>query len=157
MQPWLRRTFVGIFGASALMGGVAACSSHTHGYHGWHAANDEDHAKYKARLVEKAASKLELDAAQKARLAVLLDRLDEQRAALRGAADPRKEVLSLIDDGTFDRWHAQDLVNARIQAVRDKSPQVIAAMGEFYDSLRPEQQARVREFVQRAGRWRHHG
>jgi periplasmic protein CpxP/Spy len=153
MKPWLKRTFVGLFGASAMFGGMAACSHHSYGHHGWHSAGDEDVAKFKTRLVEKATSKLDLDTAQQGRLSVLIDRLHEQRLALRGATDPRQEVQSLIKDGTFDRWHAQDMVNARLNAVREKSPQVITAMGEFYDSLRPEQQARVREFLQRANKW----
>ena len=33
--------------------------------------------------------------------------------------------------------------------MRDKSPQVVAAMGDFYDSLKGEQQKTVREFLQR--------
>jgi protein CpxP len=155
MKPWLKRTVVGLFGASALLGGVAACSNIPHGHHGWHASGDEDIAKFKARAVDKLADRLALDAAQKARLAALMDRVHEQRVALRGATDPRQDLLSLVKDGTFDRWHAQDLVNTKLQAVRDKGPQVIAAMAEFYDGLKPEQQQKVRDYLQRAGhrRW----
>jgi periplasmic protein CpxP/Spy len=156
MKPWLKRTVVGLFGASALLGGVAACSNTQHGHHGWHTSgSDEDIAKFKARAVEKLADRLALDAAQKAKLAALIDRVQEQRLALRGTTDPRQDLQSLVKDGTFDRWHAQDLVNAKLQAVRDKSPQVIAALADFYDALKPEQQQKVREYLQRAGhhRW----
>lgn len=154
MKPWLKRTFVGLFGASALLGGVTACSNASHGHGGWHAMGEEDIAKYKSRAVEKVADKLALDAAQKAKLGVLFDRLQEQRAALRGMNDPRRDLQSLVKDGTFDRWHAQDLVNGKLNAVREKSPQVIAALAEFYDGLKPEQQQKVREFLQRgARRW----
>jgi len=158
MKPWLKRTFVGIFGASALVGGMAACSHDHYRHGGWQSMNDEDVAKFKSRAADKIAGKLDLDADQKAKLALLMDRLQEQRAALRGSGDPRRDVEALIKDGTFDRWHAQDLVNAKLTAVRDKSPQVIAAMADFYDTLRPEQQAKVREFLQRAGHhWGDHG
>lgn len=155
MKPWLKRTVVGLFGASALLGGVTACSNAPHSHHGWQASGGEDVAKFKARAVEKLADRLALDAAQKARLTVLIDRVQEQHLALRGATDPRQDLQSLVKDGTFDRWHAQDLVNAKLQAVRDKSPQVIAALAEFYDGLNAEQQQKVRDFLQRAGhrRW----
>jgi Spy/CpxP family protein refolding chaperone len=152
MKPWLKRTFVGLFGASALLGGVTAWSQASHAHRGWHAMSDDDVARFKARAVERLGDKLELDAAQKAKLGVLFDRLHEQRLALRGATDPRADIQALIKDGTFDRWHAQDLVDTKLGAVRDKGPQVIAAMADFFDSLRPEQQQRVREFVQRGGR-----
>jgi periplasmic protein CpxP/Spy len=155
-QAWLRRSVIGVFGASALLGGVAACSHHTQGHAGWRATSDEDVARFRSRAVERVAAKLELDANQKAKLGVLVDRLHEQRLALRGATDPHKELASLIADNTFDRWHAQDLINAKLAAVRDKSPQVVAAMAEFYDSLKPAQQKTVRDFVQQGPGWRWH-
>ena len=155
MQPWLKRTAVGIVGASALFSGMTACTHHQDSHAGWRSASDEDVARFKSRAVERVAAKLELDAAQKAKLGVLVDRLQEQRAALRGATDPRKELASLVSDSTFDRWHAQDLINAKLAAVRDKSPQVVAAMADFYDSLKPAQQKTVREFVQRGSGWWH--
>ena len=156
MRPWLKRTFIGVFGASALLGGMTACS-HQSGHHaGWRSATDEDVSKFKSRAVERISAKLELDAAQKAKLGVLVDRLQEQRAALRGATDPHKDLAALVADTTFDRWHAQDLINAKLAAVRDKSPLVVAAMGDFYDSLRPEQQKTVREFMQHGPGWGWH-
>ena len=153
MKPWLKRTVVGLFGASALLGGVAACSNTQYGHHGWHTSGGgEDIAKFKARAVEKLADRLALDAAQKTKLAALIDRVQEQHLALRGATVPRHDLQSLVKDGTFDRWHAQDLVNGKLNAVREKSPQVIAALADFYDGLKPEQQQKVREFLQRGTR-----
>ena len=159
MKPWLKRTFLGIFGATALVGGVTAWSQGWHGHRGWHAMSDEDVSRFKARAVDRVAERLELSVDQKARLGVLVDRLHEQRAALHGTTDPRADIASLIKDNIFDRWHAQDLLNAKLEAVRAKSPQVIAALGDFYDSLTPAQQQKVREHLQRAGdhRWGHGG
>jgi protein CpxP len=34
---------------------------------------------------------------------------------------------------------------------------VIAAAADFFDNLRPEQQQKVREFMDRRGRWSRHG
>jgi len=55
----------------------------------------------------------------------------------------------VVQDDTFDRWHAQDLLHARVQALREHGPQVIAAMAELYDQLDPSQQAQVREWLAR--------
>ena len=40
--------------------------------------------------------------------------------------------------------------------MQQKSPELINAFGDFYDSLRPEQQAKLREALERGGR-RHRG
>jgi len=156
MKPWLKRTFVGLFGASALLGGGWAARSYAHDGHGrWQAMGEEDMAKHKARMIEMVSDRLDLSVDQKTRLGVLLDRVHEQRAALHAGTDMRADLQSLVKDNVFDRWHAQDLLNAKLAAVRDGGPQVIAALADFYDSLTPVQQQKVRELVQRGGHHRH--
>lgn len=152
MKPWLKRILVGMFGATVLFGGLAACSHRHHGYgHGWQAMSEEDAAKMKTRIVDKVGSRLELDDAQKAKLGVLADKLREQRNALVAGGDPRAEFAAVIAGPTFDRTKAKTLVDAKTGAINTKSPEVIAAMADFYDSLKPEQQAKVREFMSRRG------
>jgi Spy/CpxP family protein refolding chaperone len=148
MKRWIKRTLIGLLGASALFGGFAAWA---HSRHGWHAMNEQDVVALQARMVDKVAGKLDLDANQKARLAVLGDRLREQRAALIGAAgtDPRTEMQSLIAGPTFDRAKASLMVETKVSAVNAKSPGVITALADFYDSLRPDQQLKVRELTSR--------
>ena len=158
MKTWIKRTLLGVFGASILFGGMAACSHRgTHGAYGWHAMTDEDAAKMKARMIEKAGSRLDLDDAQKAKLGVLADTLRTQRNALVGSTtDPRTELQSLVAGPTFDRAKAKSLIDAKTGAITTQSPEVIAAMADFYDSLKPEQQAKVREFMASRGRgWGH--
>lgn len=155
MKPWIKRALIGIFGASVLFGGLAACSHRHHYAHGWQAMSEEDAAKMKAKIVERVGSRLDLDEAQKAKLGVLADKLREQRNALVGnSTDPRAEVASLVAGASFDRAKANSLVEAKTGAITSKSPEVIAAMADFYDSLKPEQQAKVREFMAKRG---HHG
>jgi periplasmic protein CpxP/Spy len=161
MKTWIKRTLVGaasVIGLAALFGALSGCGHHSGRHHhasGWSAMSDEDAAKLKARFVERAGSKLDLDEAQKAKLAVLADRLREQHTALvagGGAdprADPRAEWRSLFAGATFDRSKAEALVSSKTGAVQAKSPAVITALGDFYDSLKPEQQAKVREFMSR--------
>ena len=149
-KRWIKRGLCGLIGAAALFGTFAAFSHHGHHRFGWQAMSEEDAAKMKARVVEKVGAKLELDEAQKAKLGVLADKLREQRKVFVGETkDPRAELQSLIAGPSFDRNKAQVLVQAKTQAVQVGSPEVIAALADFYDSLKPEQQAKVREFMQR--------
>jgi len=157
MKRWLKRTLIGIFGATLLFGGLAAFAHRNHHGHGWQPMSEEDAAKMKERMVDKVGKRLDLDAAQKAKLGVLADRLREQRNALIGTTtDPRAEMQSLVAGTTFDRAKASTLVEAKTSAITTKSPEVIAALADFYDSLKPEQQAKVREFMNRRHGW-HHG
>lgn len=155
MKTWLKRTLIGVFGASVLFGGLAACSHRMHHGYGWHAMSDEDAAKMKTRMIDKVSSRLDLDDAQKAKLGVLADKLRAQRNALVGSTtDPRAELQSLVAGASFDRAKAKSLVEAKTAAVATQSPELIAAIADFYDSLRPEQQAKVRELMAKRG---HHG
>ena len=151
MKRWLKRTLIGVFGASVLFGGLAACSSHRHHQHGygWQGMSEEDAAKMRARMIERVSSRLDLDEAQKAKLGVVADQLRAGRKALHGDTDPRADVQSLVAGNTFDRAKAKALIDAKTSTIQSKSPELIAAFGDFYDSLKPEQQQKVREFMQR--------
>ena len=157
MKTWVKRALIGVVGASVIFGGTAACSHRMHHGHGFAAMSDEDAAKMKARLVKKAGSRLDLDAAQKAKLGVLADTLRAQRNALAGTStNPRAELQALIAGPTFDRAKTKGSVEELTGASSTQSPQVIAAMADFYDSLRAGQQAQAREFLDsRRGRWSH--
>lgn len=158
MKPWIRRTLIGLFGASVALGALTACGHH-YAHHGWN-ASPEEQARWRGKMLDRVAGKLELNEHQKAKLAVAADKIHAQRAALRGAADPRAEMQKLVAGDQFDRARAQALVTEKTAAVSAGSPEVIAALGDFYDSLNPQQQAKVREFMERRrhGWWhRHHG
>jgi periplasmic protein CpxP/Spy len=156
MKTWIKRTLIGVFGASILVGGMAACSHRHHGWGGSH-WSAEDSAKWRERILDRAGKELQLDDAQKQRLGVVVDKLREQRNALVAAnADPRAELQSLVAGERFDKARAQALVDDKTGAIRGKAPETIAALAEFYDSLKPEQQQKVREFMARRGHggWR---
>jgi len=153
MRPWIKRTLYGLFGATIVLGGITACG-HRVGHHGMH-ASAEDQAKFRTKMVDRVSDKLELNADQKAKLGVLADKLQAQRAALQGkAANPRAEVEALVAGDKSDRARAQALVTEKTAAITGKSPEVITAAGDFYDSLTPAQQTKVREFMQSRGGWR---
>ena len=123
MRPWIKRSLIALFGAAVLAGGLSACGHHEHGP-GMAQMSAEDAAKWREKLIERAGKELQLDATQKQQLGVLFDRLREQRNAL---------------------------VDEKTGAVRSKSPEVIAAAGDFYDGLKPEQQAKLRDWLQSRG------
>jgi len=139
-----------------LVGGLAACSSHRH--HGWGGTqvSAEDAAKWRERMLERAGKELQLDEAQKQKLGEVFDRMREQRNALIGSTtNPRAELRALIGGERFDQARAQALVDEKTNVLRTGSPQVIAALAGFYDSLKPEQQQKLREFMDKRGsRWR---
>lgn len=154
MKTWFKRTLIAVAGAGVLLGGVAAYSHHR--YHG--PMTDADIAHLRERFIDKAADKLDLDAAQTARLALLADAVQAQRAALlAGGADPRAELQALVAGPLFDRARALALVEGKTGAVRDKAPAVVAALADFYDSLRPAQQDKLRDMMARGRdhRWGH--
>jgi periplasmic protein CpxP/Spy len=155
MKTWIKRTLFGLFGASILIGGLSACGQRHHGWGGTQ-ISAEDAAQWRERMLERAGKELQLDEAQKQRLGVLFDRLREQRNALVGSTpNPRAELRALVDGERFDKARAQALVDDKTNALRSGSPQTIEAMAAFYDSLKPEQQARLREFMDKRGRgWR---
>lgn len=150
MQRWLKRTLFGVFGASILVGGLAACS---HGRHGGWQTSEVDATQMRERVLERAGKELQLDDAQKQRLAVLAEKIHDERKALMGAdTDPGAEFQALVAGPKFDREHALAMVEAKTGVLRSKTPDVIAAAADFFDSLKPEQQQKVREFINK-----HHG
>ena len=92
MKTWIKRTLIGLFGATILVGGLAACG---HRHHGWGGAqvSAEDAAKWRERLLERAGKELQLDEAQKQKLGVVFDKMREQRNALVGStAEPARRA-----------------------------------------------------------------
>ena len=137
------KTTLAVLGAAILIGGLTACGGHR----GWNSMSTADSAQMRERMLERAGNELKLDDAQKQRLAVLADKLRDSRSAVMGASDPRADVQALVAGPKFDRNGAQALVETKTAAVRGKSPEVITAAADFFDSLKPEQQQQVREFM----------
>ncbi len=148
----LKRTLLGALTATVLVGGLAACSGNRHEYGA--NMNAEQYAQMRDKMVDKAASKLDLNADQKKRLSVLGDKLFEQRTALIGQTkNPRAELQALVAGEKFDAVRAQALINEKTTALQAKSPEVIAALADFYNSLSPVQQQKVRDYMEGRGHW----
>ena len=50
---------------------------------------------------------------------------------------PRAELRSIVAGTTLDKAKAQALAEEKTGALRSKSPEVIPAAADFYDSLNP--------------------
>jgi Spy/CpxP family protein refolding chaperone len=149
MKPFVRKTLFGLVGGALIVGSLGACAQR--GMGGAHASPEA-----RAQMVEKISTRLDLDAAQKQKLSALADKLQAQRAALRGAdgaGDPRAAVRGLFAGARLDQAGAKQLIDEKTAALQAGSPEVIAAAADFFDHLRPEQQQKVRDFMDRGRRW----
>ena len=150
MKHWIKRTLATALGATLVIGSLSACSGHRDG-----TMTEADMAAKQIKMVDYAGKKLDLNDAQKQRLSVLGDKLREQRTALMGkTTDPRAELQSLVAGTTLDKAKAQAMVDEKTGALRSKSPEVITAAADFYDSLNPTQPQQVRDLMQRRRGWR---
>ena len=156
MKSWIKRSLYSLVGVSIAVGGLSACGHHRHAFGSPMSA--EDQAQMRGKIIERVAGKLDLNADQKQRLNVLADKLQEQRTALVGkTTNPRAEMQSLVAGDKFDRTRAQTLLTEKTAAITSKSPEVITALADFYDSLTPVQQTKVREAMQGRHGWWHRG
>lgn len=153
MTSWIKRAFVGLASLSVLAGGLAACG---HRAHHQGPASPEKVAEWRGKAVERVSRKLELAPEQRQKLELLADKMLAQRTALIGQTpQPRAELQALVAGERFDRARAQSLLDDKVRALQQSTPEVITALADFYDSLNATQQAEVRSFMEkRGGRWR---
>jgi periplasmic protein CpxP/Spy len=152
MKPWIKKTLIGVFGATILVGGLTACGHRGDRERG--PMSEERVVEMRGKVIERISDKLELDEVQKQKLGVLADELIAQRKAMRGdSADPRSEMKALIAGEKFERSRAEALLTQKTQVVQAGGPKVIGALADFYDSLKPEQQKLVRDKLDKRHGW----
>lgn len=155
-QRRIKRTLLGLFGITLVVGSLSACGARHHEYGAQ--LSPEAYAQKRDKMVDRVASRLDLNEDQKKRLATLGDKVYEQRTALVGQTkDPRAEMKALVAGDKFDAERAQALINDKTAALNTKSPEVIAALADFYNSLSAQQQQKVRDYLEGRGRWFHWG
>jgi Spy/CpxP family protein refolding chaperone len=60
-------------------------------------------------------------------------------------------MKALVAADKFDRSRAQALITEKTTVLQTKSPEVIASLADFYDSLNPAQQKKVRDYMDGRG------
>ena len=149
MKTWIKRSLIGLTTVTVALGGLTACGSRGDHARGW---SDERITEMRGKVIEKVTSKLDLNEVQKQKLGVLTDEMLAARKAVKGdTTDPRADLKALIAADKFDRTKAQTLLDQKTQAVQGNGPKVLAAFGDFFDSLTPEQQKQVREKLDKRG------
>ena len=135
-----KRTIVIITAGTLLIGGVAACK------HKMHSASAEERGEW---VVDKVSKELELNDSQRIKLVEVKDQFIAVRKSMRSDREEvRKEVLAMLEQPTMDREKVNAMVNQKIAIVSEKSPSIIDAIGNFYDSLDDSQRAELSEFIE---------
>jgi Spy/CpxP family protein refolding chaperone len=156
-QRNIRRIVLGVLATTLVVGGLSACGHNRD--HAWGAnVTQEQFSQQRDKMVDRAASKLDLNAEQKKLLAAVGDKLFDQRKAMMGnTTDPRAELKSLIAGPKFDTAKAQALITDKTTVMQAKSPETLATLAAFYDSLNPTQQQKLRDMMDGHHGWFHHG
>lgn len=139
------RYFLTVVGAVAVAASVGACG---------HYARHHGPGDYAVRHIEKLGKELDLNDAQTAKLNAVTETLVKGRETMRSRHDTKhKELMALFDQPTLDQQRALGLVQQTTREIDNQAPEMIAAIGEFYDSLTPPQQQKLREEMkERMGR-----
>jgi Spy/CpxP family protein refolding chaperone len=157
LQRNIRRIAFGVLATTLVVGGLSACGHR--GDHAWGAnVTQEQFSQQRDKMVDRAAAKLDLNAEQKKLLSAVGDKLFAQRKAMVGnTTDPRAEIKALIAGPKFDTARAQALITDKTTVMQAKSPESLAAIAAFYDSLNPTQQQKVRDMMEGHHGWFHRG
>jgi hypothetical protein len=137
-----------ITGSILLTAGVVACN------HGMHYGSAEERSEW---MVQKVSKELELNETQQARLAEARDEILDLRTTMRSdRAQLRTDILSMLEQPVLDRNKANTIVDQQLAKLGSRSPAIIDAIGNFYDSLDDTQRAELREFIEHKMN-HHHG
>ena len=97
------------------------------------------------RLTQVMTKKLDLNEEQKAKLDVLKEQVLAAKSEMKSSREKDlSTVQELLSQPKFDQQRAQGVINGHIQNLSTRSPEIVAALGEFWDSLNPDQQAKVK-------------
>ncbi|MDR7272266.1 hypothetical protein J2X20_004940 [Pelomonas saccharophila] len=125
-----------------------------HGHRGHHFGPHAD--GFAHLLMARVGAKLDLDSEQQRRFAAWIEQIQNQRDAMKGMARG-PELVGLIAGEQFPRESAQQLLDAKLDAVRAAGPGLIGSFAEFFDSLDTEQRQVLRFMMRRFSHSRRHG
>lgn len=135
-----KRTIILITSGALLIGGVVACNR------GMHHGSAEERSEW---IVEKASKKLELNTDQKSKLIEVSNKfLNIRKTMRRDREQNRVDILAMLEQPTLDREKMNAIVSQKIATINTRSPVIVDAIGDFYDSLDDTQRAELREFIE---------
>jgi len=135
-----KRAIIVITSGVLLIGGVAACK------HKMHSASAEERGEW---VVEKVSEELELNDNQRVKLVAVKDEFLDMRKTIRSdRTQTRAEVLDMLKQPTLDREKMNAIVSQKIATINARSPAIVDAIGNFFDSLDDSQRAELSEFIE---------
>jgi Spy/CpxP family protein refolding chaperone len=123
----------------------------------------KDPEKRAEHFSNKISKKLELNAEQKVKLDAVTRAFLTTRTEMKGKKeDTRNTLRDVLSQTKFDQDKVMSVYKNHVNDMNTHAPRIVAALGGFWDSLTPEQQAKAREKMEkhfeRHGRWGHkHG
>ena len=101
-------------------------------------------------IVEEITEELDLSNAQVTKLEAISDHALSLRAEFKPKHEAtHQNILSLLSEPTLDQDKLNELVNTKVAMFTAQAPEVITLLAGFYDSLDAEQQANLREHVEK--------
>ena len=98
-------------------------------------------------IVQRIGKRLNLNDQQRQKLVEVQAQLMSLRESLRQFRDQNRSSFgAMLAAGKFDRSQAVQLFQAPLAGVGDRVSPVVNTVGDFYDSLDPEQKNRVRDW-----------
>ena len=138
---------ISVASGAVIAGTLAACGHHRY----------KDPEKRGEWLVEKVTDELELNESQKTKLeAVRKEILTVRKEIHADRQTSRDEILAMLDQPQLDRQKVLSMVEQKTVSINQHAPQVVNALGDFYDSLSDEQRKELREHIAEMGERHHH-
>ena len=107
--------------------------------------------------MEKVTNELDLNDAQKSKLELVRKEVLAARQEIRADRDQtRNEVLAMLEQPQLDRQKVLAMVEQKTSSINQQAPQVVNALGDFYDSLSTEQRKTLHDHVAEMGERHHH-
>ena len=119
--------------------------------HGWMHGDEAVRQEVVEFVKFRITKRLDLNENQQDKLTSVADQVLKIRDSV--PRNQHLEAFSIISGSTLDRGKAQELVNRHTTNVQNHAPEMIAVLGDFYDSLNTDQQQKIREFISER---RHH-
>lgn len=147
MKPMTKRLLIVVSSGAIIVGTLVAC-----GHHRYH-----DPEKRGEWLVEKVTHELELNEAQKSKLELVRQEVLKARKEIQADRQTmRTEVFTMLEQPQLDRQKVLAMVEQKTAAINQHAPQVVNALGDFYDSLSEEQRQEIRNHISEMGEHHHH-
>jgi hypothetical protein len=149
MKKLLHRTGLGLASLAVVAVTLVACG-HERGEDHWRTFTAAHADAHRARVTQAASRRLQLDAAQQAKLATMLDAALIHREALPRVAGNKRAWCTLVRAERFDRAKASELlVESKGTANPTDFTTLLNASAEFFDGLNTQQRDTLRRATDR--------